>query len=308
MELYKAQLNKLMSDMANLTTELTLKLGECPVIACEMYSLPLISREEEGNMSVKENLYRDIGSIDVAPYYGEEAALLFREALSVSTFYAQDGQSTKIVPKYPGYISLSYDESIIQLCNELNVIKAEFGAILAARAKQTNKRDHFEWVHSIFPMLITLVAKRELKYFTKPVHSLNFHWKRDTNNTVFTKSELIELLENNLKVHLGKSSDPDLTKDQFVSDIDSIRRSSYAKFRMRRKKPVTPAMSVYYKDGTRSFCSVSSPIFLFGQGEIKVTPLTHYQRDGVTVRKLSTYKSGPLILEKLNVFGVEDHE
>ncbi|MBE0362140.1 hypothetical protein PULV_a3944 [Pseudoalteromonas ulvae UL12] len=307
MELYKAQLNELMSVMVQLTNELALKMNKAVFFDCQMYHIPLISREEEGKLSVKESLYRDIESIAVTPYVGEEAALLFREAISARAFYAQDGQSTKIVPKFPGFISIPHDEELIQLCNELNTAKREFGVILAARAKLTNKREHFEWVHSIFPMLISLVAKRELKYFSQPLRSLNFHWKRDTNNTVFTKSELIQLLEDNLKVHLSKSVDPDLTQTQFVSDIDSIRRSTYARFRMRRKKPVAPAISVYFKDGTRSFCSVSSPIILFGQDDVKVSALESYQRNEVKARKLNSFKSGPLILEKLNIFGVEEH-
>lgn len=307
MELYKPQLNLLMSQMSELTSLVCDRLNEYRNAECVMYLLPVISRQEESLMSAKDSLYRDIENIPVSNLRFDAAHGALVNAISTQVFYAQDDQSTKITPKFPGYIILPEDKVLTATMDELNNIKREFGNILAQRAKLTNKREHFEWVHSIFPMLITLMARRELKYFDKPLRSVNFHWKRDTNNTVMAKAELVQTLEDALKVHLTKSTDRDLTNKQFVSDIDSIRRSSFTHFRIRRKKPPAPAASFYFEDGTRSFSNVSSPIFLFGQSGVKISDLPCFERDAKH-RALTSFKAGPLILEKLDVYGVLNNE
>ena len=293
MDTTRIELNECMESIELVKGEILAVLNSAEVFDWDLYRLPEIKKEEEGEHPTLISVVQD---------NSEQALQEIKNA--IFSFYGDDKLSTKEAQRKPGFIHIMMTESeYVELKAKvtlINTLKSQFKTF-ALQIKDYNLR--FEILHSMFSYLITLNVYRQIHLFKEP-KAISFFWVNKENNRKCDVKTLLKRLDNSKQ---RKHLDIEHWSEMVEREIIDIKKISDPK-RLRFIRPIKtqPVFQVKYDD---TYPASIPAIIVTIKNEntnainTEITPLKNYD---INSQKQSGRKrqKRKLIVERLNLYEV----
>ena len=222
-------------------------------------------------------------------------------------FYATEGYSTRFVSRSPGVIVSSLPaKMVINLVNQINLVKDNIKAIVQ------KGRDHLkrhEFIHQLFPQIMTEQLYRHINISQRQIRSIWFSWcsKRQVNQS-YNIDEAIQWL-----AEQGAKPRKPFTEQEWQAHIDAvitkIQNGRYKNIQRQRTYRTFPVADYsHYEDGKLKTNRINAimPWILLDQPEIKLPPgtgLTSFVAKESPIIAKSTGRS-EVLFKPLKLIGV----
>ncbi len=291
MDTTRIELEQCMANIESTKSDILEILNFADVFDWELYRLPEIKKEDEGEYPT---------FIPVVQDNSEQALQEIKN--SIFSFYGDGKLSTKEAQRKPGFIHImmtgsEYDDLKNKVDN-INTLKKKFKTF-ALQIKDYNLR--FEILHDMFSFLITLNVYRQIHLFKEP-GAISFFWVNKENNRKCDVAELLDRLKNSKK---RKHLDCEHWSDMIEAEMRDIRKVCNPE-QLRFIRPIK-TQPVFQVKGDDTYPASIPVIIVTIKNEnainAEITPLNDYdaKKQKQSGRKP---KSRKLIIERLNLYKV----
>lgn len=209
-------------------------------------------------------------------------------------FYVPDECSTRFVSRMPGIIVTRLPATIV--INVIDKINFKKDIIQALVQDGRNHQQRHEFIHDMFPQVMTEQLYRHIRYTLLPINRVWFRWesRRQVNKT-YTNDDAIQWLAEQEKKPKGLYA-----PDEWIAHVKAaaalIKKSEFKHVQRQREYRVLPSCDYNYYLGDKpertrknGKFNATTPWILFNQPENRLpggTPLTTY----VSTEKLDNKK------------------
>ena len=225
-------------------------------------------------------------------------------------YYRDISLSTRFVDRKPGLVVVDRQKDKIRaLVITINFLKDEIMAIVN---KDRNRLQRHDFIHRLFPRIMTVQLRRHIHIIEDNVTNAWFNWTSRPIPETLTIEESILFLELEKDKPRGLIT-PEEWKAIIDTSIANIRTSSYKSIQRLKRLKLLPIMSYQYKeDGVdkRKTKNANTPVLLLGQQDErlpKTSTLQNYFKpdDNKITRRLGRSKHKDLINGYFKLVGIK---
>lgn len=282
----KQELLNQMGIINELFNELSDSISASDLIAAELYKLPPVPKAKE---------HVDVAEIQVSPIRDELA--LYEGLRSYRKLYGEEGISTKVVFRLPGYIQVGgSNRNIIEIVGRINKHKDLFKS---AVLKIDGPKKKHGIVHSLFPGLITKQLYRSL-YAVENISYMGFFWTNKFVTYKTDKDELIASIKKQIQ-HPPKGKDPKEWESFLNGEVTDIQRLP-AGSELRIKRPVRVSAAVNTDCEESPQLSAHLPIIIVQDRPVTISPLLDYDSSLRRCVRSDSKIGGKPIIKRLHLY------
>ncbi len=282
----KLELSNQMEIINELLNELSDSIGTSDLIAAEVFKLPPVPKTIE---------HVNVTEIPVETLKDEIA---FYEGIrSYRKLYGDEGISTKVAYRLPGYIQIrDPNRNIIKIIGLINKHKALFKSEVQ---KIDGPKKRHDLVHSLFPGLITKQLYRNL-YVVENISYMGFFWTNKFVTYKTTKDEVIAMIKKQIP-HPPKGSNPKEWESILSGEVTDIQRLP-AGSELRIKRPARVSAAVNTDCEVMPQLSAHLPIIIVQNRPVSISPLMDYNASLRRCVRSDSKIGGKPIIKRLHLY------